>query len=81
MMNVVVDVMGIYGGFMGFNGIYPLVNVDKKLMGKIHHAINAKTHYKKPFSTLMLNHEYQSITRFQHDLTINDRIFIWSNHV
>jgi hypothetical protein len=37
--------MGIYGGFMGFNGIYPKWETYKKRTGKIHHAINGKTHY------------------------------------
>jgi hypothetical protein len=32
--------MGFYDGIMGFKRIYPLAKTYKKLMGKIHHAIN-----------------------------------------
>ena len=45
--------MGVYGGLMGFNGIYPLVNVNKKTMEN-HHFIAGKIHYKWPFSFAML---------------------------
>jgi hypothetical protein len=35
--------MGIYGGLMGSNGIYPLVNVY--ITVENHHAVNGEIHY------------------------------------
>ena len=40
---------------VGFNGIYPLVNIQKTMEN--HHAINGKIHYKWPFSIAMLNYQ------------------------